>query len=252
MEPNRIKQMWRENRPVAVAWLTLGEPHAAELLAHQGFDAIVIDMQHGIGVTPDRAIACIRAINTTNTVPFVRVPWNEPVHFQYVLDAGALGVIVPLVNSPAEAARAAGACRYPPLGYRSIGPNRVTFANPDYYARANDEVICLVMIEHIKAVEQIDAIAQTAGIDGFYIGPGDLGISLGIGPDATGDARHIAASRQTLEAARRHGLVAGFHPSGPADARQRISEGYQFCPCGGDWEFLLSGSAEALATFRAG
>lgn len=252
MGPNRIKQMWRENRPVSVAWLTLGEPHAAELVAHQGFDAIVIDMQHGISVTPDRATECIRAINTTNAVPIVRVPWNDPVHFQYVLDAGALGVIVPLVNSPAEAARAAGACRYPPVGFRSIGPNRVTFANADYFPSANDEVICLVMIEHIQAVEQIDEIARVAGIDGFYIGPGDLGISLGIGPDPHGDARHAAACRQTLEAAQRHGLVAGFHPSGPADARRRVEEGYKFCPCGGDWEFLLAGSAEALATFRKG
>jgi 4-hydroxy-2-oxoheptanedioate aldolase len=207
-------------------------------------------MQHGVAVTPDRAAECIRAINTTSAVPLVRVPWNDPVHFQYVLDAGAIGVIVPLVNSPAEAARAAGACRYPPVGFRSIGPNRVTFANADYFARANDEVICLVMIEHIRAVEQIDEIAVVPGIDGFYIGPGDLGISLGIGPDASSDPRHVAACRQTLAAARRHGLVAGYHPSGPADARRLVGEGYQFCPCGGDWEILLAGSAEALATFR--
>jgi 4-hydroxy-2-oxoheptanedioate aldolase len=251
MRPNQVKRLWREERPVRASWLITGDPAAAELLAHAGFDAIVIDMQHGSGIGPERAVAAMRAINTTPTVPFVRVPWNDPVHLQYVLDAGAYGVIVPLVNTPAEAARAAGACRYPPLGYRSAGPNRVALGEgADYLQRANDEIACLVMIEHIDAVDQIEAIAGVPGIDGFFIGPGDLAFSLGLAPAAdVQDPHHVAACERVRDVARAHGLVAGIATSGPAEARRRVQEGYTFCPFGSDWGFIRQGASDALATF---
>jgi 4-hydroxy-2-oxoheptanedioate aldolase len=251
MRPNRVKQRWREGQPVRATWLLSGDPFLAEVLAHSGVDAVVLDMQHGAGIGPDRAVACLQAINTTDTVPFVRVPWNDPVHLQYVLDAGAYGIIVPLVNTAEDAARAAGACRYPPLGYRSAGPHRVTLGDGgDYLERANEEITCLVMIEHISAVENIEAIAQVPGIDGFFIGPGDLALSLGLPADAGGnDPAHIAACRRVRDVALANGLIVGIATSGPEDARQRVRDGYGFCPFGSDWGFVAQGIRSALATF---
>ena len=119
MRPNRVKALWREGKDVRAAWTLTGDPLTAEILANAGFDAVLIDMQHGFTIGPERAGTLLHAISTTEAVPLVRVPWNEPFHIQYVLDAGAYGVVVPLVNSVEDAKRAAGACRYPPLGFRS-------------------------------------------------------------------------------------------------------------------------------------
>jgi 4-hydroxy-2-oxoheptanedioate aldolase len=253
MRPNRVKQLWREGQPVRAAWVLSGDPLTAEILANAGFDAILIDMQHGFTIGPERVGTLLHAISTTAAVPLVRVPWNDPVHLQYVLDAGAYGVIVPLVNTPEEAARAAGACRYPPLGFRSIGPNRVTYyAGADYVEHANDEIICLVMIEHIDAVGRIDAIARVPGIDGFFIGPGDLAMSMGLPPDGgAADLRFRDACRRVLDAARANGLVAGIAPFSPEDARRQVDEGFAFCPFGNDWSFLVEGAEAALRAFGA-
>jgi 4-hydroxy-2-oxoheptanedioate aldolase len=251
MRPNRVKQLWREGKPVRATWTITGDPLTVELLANAGFDAVLVDMQHGFTIGPERIGRLLQTISTTAAVPMVRVPWNDPVHIQYVLDAGAYGVIVPLVNTPEEAARAAGACRYPPLGYRSIGPNRVMFyGGDDYVERANDEIACLVMIEHIDAVGRIDAIARTPGLDGFFIGPGDLALSLGLPPgQGAADQRFRDACQRVLDAARANGLVAGIAPLSVEDARQRTAEGWTFCPFGNDWSFLADGAEAALRAF---
>src|SRR5438093_10893286 len=127
MRPNRVKQLWREGKDVRAAWTLTGDPLTAEILANAGFDAILIDMQHGFTIGPERVGTLLHAISTTAAVPLVRVPWNDPVHIQYVLDAGAYGVIVPLVNTMQAASRAAGACTYPPTGFRSTVPNRLAY-----------------------------------------------------------------------------------------------------------------------------
>ena len=172
MPPNKIKALWKEGKPATARWLQTGDPYIAEAMANAGYDAIIIDMEHGMAVTPDRAVACLQAISTTDTVPLVRVAWNYPREIQFVLDAGAYGVIVPLVNTYDEAVQTAGASRYPPIGYRSLGPNRVSFyAGADYFQHANEEIIVLVMIETVQAVDNLEEIAKAPGIDGFYIGP---------------------------------------------------------------------------------
>ncbi len=254
MRPNKVKALWRENRPVTVGWMGTADPYVAETLAHAGFDAIVLDMQHGMAIGPDRAALCFQAISTTDTVPFVRVPWNDPALIQYVLDAGAYGVIVPLVMTVEDARRAAGACRYPPLGYRSVGPNRARlYGGADYVQRANEEIACLVMIEHIAAVERVEEIAQVPGIDGFFIGPADLALSLGLPPGADiGEPRHVAACQRVLAAARSRGLVAGIACSGPEEARRRIAEGFNFNPIGSDIGFIAGGAQRAIRLFQTG
>jgi len=187
-----------------------------------GFDVLVLDMQHGMTIGPDRAGLWLQAVSTTDTVPIVRVPWNEPVFIQWALDAGAYGVIVPLVNTREEATKAGSACRYPPLGYRSVGPNRVRFyAGADYIQQANEEIICLVMVEDINTVAHVEELAEAPGIDGFYIGPTDLAASMGIAPmDFRENARHAEACQRVLDVAKARGLIAGVHCMSPEPAAQ--------------------------------
>jgi len=252
MRANKVKALWKQGKPVAVGWVSSADTYVAEVLANAGFDALVLDMQHGMGIGPDRAALWLQAVSTTNTVPMVRVPWNEPWYMQWVLDAGAYGVIVPLVNSREEAAKAGGACRYPPLGYRSMGPNRARlYGGVDYFQNANQEIACLVMVEDLRTVDQIDELAKAPGIDGFYIGPADLAISMGVAPGGyRQDERHAAACRRVAQAAKASGLVAGIHCGGADEAVQRFSEGFKLCPIGSDVGMMAAGASSALQVVR--
>ncbi|MBI2942257.1 MAG: 2,4-dihydroxyhept-2-ene-1,7-dioic acid aldolase [Chloroflexi bacterium] len=252
MRPNRIKRLWREGKPVVVGWLFTADPYVVETMAHAGFDALVLDMQHGAGIGPDRPVTALQAISTTDTVPLVRVPWNDPVYIQYALDAGAYGVIVPLVNSRADAERAVDARRFPPLGNRSIGANRAhLYAGADYFAQANDEIVCLVMVEHVDAVERVDEIVTTPGIDGVYIGPSDLAASLGLPPGLdVQDSRHLAACQRVLDASLATGVVAGMHCAGPDEAKRRFAQGFHLCTIGVDVRFVAAGARAALDGVR--
>lgn len=248
MRKNKVKELWRQDRPVAVGWLSTPDPYVAETMANAGFDALVLDMQHGMGIGPDRAVNCIQVISTTDTVPLVRVPWNEPAYIQWVLDAGAYGVIVPLVGSYEDAVKAGGACRYAPLGYRSVGPNRARYyAGADYFQHANEEIICLVMIEHIDTIPRLEEIAKAPGIDGFYIGPADLAVTMGLPPGMDiQDERHVAACQRVLDVARARNLVAGIHCGGPDEVARRFKQGFRFAPIGADIGFVATGARAAL------
>lgn len=252
MRPNKVKALWRAGKAVTVGWQSTPDTYVTEALAHAGFDALVLDMQHGMGIGPDRAAVWLQVVSSTETVPFVRVPWNEPVFIQWALDAGAYGVIVPLVNNLEEATQAARAARYAPQGFRSVGPNRVRlYAGADYVENANDEIVCLVMIEHPDSVAKMEEIAKAPGIDGFYIGPSDLAVAMGLSA-STGqnDPRHQEACQRVLDVARAHGLVAGIHCGGPEQAAQRFAQGFSFCPLGSDVGFVSGGAQAALTTVR--
>ena len=251
MRLNKIKQLWREGQPATAAWLSTGNTFLAEVMAHAGFDAVIIDMQHGMGLSPEKAIQCMQAISTTDTVPVVRMSWNDPKDIQFVLDAGAYGVIVPLVNTKAEAELAVGAAKYPPIGFRSIGPNRARlYSGPDYVQHANDETFVLVMIETMEAVNNLEEIASVPGLDGFYVGPGDLAVSLGLtpGPDARRDPRHAEACQRVVDVARAHGLIPCHHGSGPEEAADRFAQGFMMCQIGSDSGMVANASASALKT----
>jgi 4-hydroxy-2-oxoheptanedioate aldolase len=252
MRPNKIKALWKEGKPACLGWMNTADTYCAEVMAHAGFDGLVLDMQHGMGIGPDRAALWLQAVSTTETVPMVRVPWNEPYFIQYVLDAGSYGVIVPLINNRAEAEKAAGACRYPPLGYRSNGPNRTSlYSGSGYFQNANDEIICLLLIEHIDAVNNLDEIARTPGIDGFYNGPTDLAISMGMDPaQGLGTPEHEAALQRILDVAHAHGLAAGVHPRGGEEAARRVKQGFDVMSLGGATGFMVSAARSAIEVFR--
>ena len=253
MRKNKVKDLWRQGKPAVMGWCSTGNPYVAELMAHTGYDALVVDWQHGVGVTQSSVVACLQAIGNTDTVPIVRVPWNEPTYIQYMLDAGAYGVIVPMVNTPEDAARAGLACRYAPQGIRSIGFNRPALSGglEEYVRQANEETICLVMIETVEALERVEEIAQAPQIDGLYVGPSDLSLDMGTSlSDWATDERHLAANRRVVEAARAAGIAPCHHGAGPADGARLIEQGFMLCQIGSDVRMLSTATASGLRAFK--
>ncbi|SVB27984.1 uncharacterized protein METZ01_LOCUS180838 [marine metagenome] len=254
MKGNRVKKLWNENRPAVQAWSATGNAAIVEMFAHTGFDAVTIDWQHGVGVNQQTVVDCIRAMGSApDVVPIVRLPKNEPDYISYVLDAGAYGVIVPMVNTAAQARAAGLACRYAPIGTRSIAANRPTISEPlgDYVKRTNDDVICLVMIETREALDNVEEIAKAPGIDGLYIGPSDLSLDMGVSiTDWANDSRHIQAVERIFSAANAAGIVACHHGSGPKESAQFVKMGSMLCQIGNDMKLLTGISNQVLNEFR--
>src|SRR5512133_1379430 len=255
MRPNRVKELWRAGKPAITGWCSTADPYIAEVMVRGGFDAMILDMQHGMGIGPDRAASWLQVVGQNPDVtPLVRVPWNEPAFIQWVLDAGAMGVIIPMVNSLEDAKKAIGACRYPPIGYRSNGPNRARYVNgSDYFERANDEVICLVMMETVEGIDSIDEIANLPGVDGYYIGPTDLAISMGVKPAFdVKDPRHVAAVQKVVDTAKAHGQTAGIHVGTVEEGIRRWKQGFGLTPIFSDMWAISAGINQKISEFKAG
>lgn len=176
MRPNAAKVLMREGGRVLNAWCSIPSAYVAEVLGHQGFDTVTIDLQHG-AIDYMAAFHMLQAVSATPATPFARVPWNEPGLLMKLLDSGAYGLICPMINSRRDCEDFVGACRYPPMGWRSFGPNRVVqYAGSDYWQHANREIILLAQVETAEAVANIDDILDVPGLDGIYVGPGDLSL----------------------------------------------------------------------------
>ncbi|MGH9603501.1 MAG: HpcH/HpaI aldolase family protein [Terriglobales bacterium] len=227
MRPNHLQQIWKKKQTAINAWLTIPSAWVAEVTAHAGFDALTIDMQHGLA-DYQATVSMIQAISATDVVPMVRAPWNEPSIIMRMLDAGAWGVICPMVNTREQAEAFVGACRYPPAGYRSYGPIRTgLYAGDDYLAQANDSILTLAQIETAEALENLDEILSVKGLNGVYVGTMDLSISLGVAP--AGDLRISelrAALQQIARRAQQRGLVAGVHARTPGESALLAGWGY--------------------------
>ncbi len=255
MRENTLKSAWLGGESTIGLWLTSTSPLMARRLAHSGADYVCVDMQHG---TSDytQALAMLMAMERAPAVPIVRVPWNEPGIIGRVLDAGAMGVIVPMVNTVAEAEAAVGACRYPPHGSRSNGPIIAADAlGPDYATGADEQIVCIPMIETSEAVSNVDAIARVPGIDAFYVGPGDLSRSLGLVPDLEQmDPTFLAAARKIIDAAKANGIAPGIH-STPAMSAARIDFGFRMVTVTSDLqaaEMFARSSIEAIRSGESG
>lgn len=207
-----LTRSWRAGITTTNAWLTIPDALPAEIAARAGFASLCIDMQHGL-IDHAAAVRILQATSGSGVPVLVRVPWNEPSVIMRALDAGAGGIIVPMVNSRAEAGAAVAACRYPPAGIRSYGPIRPALTDgPGYVDAANDAVLVFAMIETSKAIADLDAIAATPGLDGLYVGPADLSLALGLPPrqDSTVEL-HQATVKRIFAAAKQHGKVVGMH-----------------------------------------
>ncbi len=253
MRENKLKQLWKQGKTVVNAWLTIPSSWSAELMAHAGFDSLTIDMQHGLA-DYQTALTMLQAISTTDVVPLARVPWNDPAIVMRLLDAGAYGLICPMVNTRAEAEAFVGACRYAPVGYRSYGPIRaLVYGGDDYGSHANENVITLAMIETAKALQNLDDIAATPGLDGFYIGPADLSLSMGLADFANFKNPELLRLLDTvLNAAARHNLVPGIHANTPENAIMLSERGFRFVTPANDTLLLRDAAKNAVAQTRKG
>lgn len=246
----RLDQCWKEDRPAFGLWGSIPSPLTAELAGAAGFDYLCVDLQHG-GADEDRMVAMFEALEARGAVPFARVAYNEPWMINRVLDLGAAGVIVPLVNTAEEARRAVSACRYPPHGVRSYGPLRAALtvgsADPERLAAG---VLCFAMIETRHGLDNVEEIAATSGLDGIYIGPSDLSLGLGREPGHGGDVLEKAIAR-IREACAAAGIIAGMHCNGGgAEARARAAAGFQLVTVGVDASLFRGAVAGELDAAR--
>lgn len=252
MCPNDIKDRISAGGSILNAWCSIASSHVAEAIAHQGVDSVTIDLQHG-AIDFAAAFQMLQAIATSPAIPLARVPWNEPGILTKLLDAGAYGLICPMVDTCEAAEAFVAACRYPPVGSRSYGPNRVVYtAGADYWQRANREVLLLAQIETRTAVANLESILSVPGLDGVYVGPGDLSLSYGAAPTmAPSDPGVLAVMAAIREAAAGRGMVAAVHTDGAQTARQRFKEGFQICSLPTDMRFLITAIRGAVAEVRA-
>lgn len=228
--------------------LGLGSPLAAELFAHSGIDFILLDTQHG-SFGPDSTIATLMAMAAGSATPMARVARNDYTLIGRLLDEGALGIVVPMVDAPDDARAAADACRFPPRGARSWGWGRAARYGADYSDVVNDEVFVAVQIESQQAVEQAEAILAVPGIDGCWVGPSDLALSMGLHPrDMSTDDRHRRALERVVEACRNTGKIPGLACSSPAEAKARVDQGFRFLTAASDVGMLLAGARDGLET----
>jgi 4-hydroxy-2-oxoheptanedioate aldolase len=251
MRENALRQAWARGERTVNGWLSIPSGFAAEVMAHQGWDSLTVDLQHGV-VDYQTAVAMLQAISTTATVPMVRVPWLDPGILMKVLDAGSYGVICPMVNNAAEAEALVRACRYPPRGTRSFGPIRATlYAGADYPKHADRTVLVLAMVETAQALDYLEAILGVEGLDGIYVGPSDLSAALGCPPTLDPDEpKVVEAIEHVLGSAKAAGLWAGIHTATPAYARRMHELGFDFVSLASDSRLLATKSQEALAEIR--
>jgi 4-hydroxy-2-oxoheptanedioate aldolase len=230
MRKNPLKELFAKGEKVVNGWIAVPNSFQAETYAAQGFDSVTLDMQHG-AVDISDLVPLLQAVQLAGPTAMVRVPWNEPASIMRVLDAGAYGVICPMINTKAEAEAFVSAGRYPPLGGRSNGPFRASqFAGSDYVLHANQEILLFAMIETREAMKNLDAILSVPGLDGTYVGPTDL--SLSMGKPATldpSDPEVLAAMLEIAKKTKAAGKIAGAHTDGPKTAAKRFADGYQFC-----------------------
>ena len=252
MRENTALSAWQRDEQTIGLWLSLANTYSAEVMANLGFDWVCVDMQHGLIDYTD-LVRMLPAISTSNATPLVRVPWNEPYEIMKALDAGASGVIIPLVNNRAEAERAVSACRYPPKGMRSFGPARAAMAlGKNYLHEANDEIACIVMIETKEALENLDDILSTPGIDAAFIGPADLAFALELTPTGDNDhPTHVAAVDHILARCLEHNVAAGIHTGSLAYTQKYLAQGFHMVTLGQDSAFMARLARQELKAARA-
>lgn len=252
MAVNRLKALWRADRAAINGWLSIGDGLSAEIMARLGWDACTVDLQHGTAGY-QQMLGCLQAIGQTQAVPLVRVSWNEPGAIMRALDAGALGIICPMVDDAEQAAHLARWCRYPPRGRRSMGPIRAGIAHDNYVARANDQIVVMPMIETAEGLANVEAIAAVPGIDALYVGPSDLSFTMGLKPHLDSqDPRVLKAFDRIIAAGRKHNVAVGGHALTAKYALSMIKRGFRFVSVANDAGFLAEGAGACVAALRAG
>lgn len=256
MKKNFVRTKLKQNEASIGTWLTLPDPVSAQLMARTGFDWLTVELEH-TPISMETAAQSFAIISQTGAVPLARIPWNTGENVKRVLDTGAWGIVVPMVNSRAEAEAAVSAARYQPLGTRSVG-GQLHAANFDtdpatYYANANDEILVVIMAEHIDAIERADDILSVPGIDAVFIGPNDLHNSMGKKPVFESDHKEfVDAVKHILKTAEKYGVAPGIHVVDAAAAQRRRDEGFKFIAVASEAGLMLSKAREVTTALGIG
>lgn len=254
MRTNWVREKLRAGQPTIGCFLGLESPNVAELLANAGFDWLIVETEHN-GLDSAEIEHMLMAMNGTETIPLVRIPSSNPVFIQRALDMGAMGIVVPLVKTPAEAQAIVRATRLPPQGNRSWGPlraSRYTFDNEDYFNRINDNILVTLILETKEAVDNLEAIASVPGIDAIYLGPWDLCLSLGLNPLHQPFPEINTIIERMVTVARKTGIAAGIGAVTPGELQERRTQGFTLLGYGPDYFLLASAARAGLAAFRDG
>ena len=248
MYVNTAKQKMLEGKPAFGYAMHLGSPIVAEVMARTGIDFLLVEMQHGAW-GHDSAFAALMGITGGSAVPMARIAKNDYFLIGKMLDQGCMGIIVPMVDTAADAKAAADACRLPPQGNRSWGMGRARAYGDDYLLWADEQVYVAVQIESKTAVDNAEAIMATPGVDGCWIGPNDLGLSMGIHPrDIPKSEEHARALEKVKEACKNTGKILGLSCSSPEEAAQRSKDGYRFLTASSDANLMLSAARAGMKT----
>jgi 4-hydroxy-2-oxoheptanedioate aldolase len=253
MQPNSLTQIFKSGGTAVNGWCAIPSSWSAELMARAGWDSVTLDLQHGL-LDYTSAVPMLQAINLSSAVPMARVPWNEPGIIMKLLDAGALGIICPMINTRDECERFVGACRYAPRGYRSFGPTRarVAYGN-DYEQGAADNVLTFAMVETAEALANVEAIVSVPGLTGVYVGPADLGLSMGSHERGDPTVPEVVAALDTIGAAcKKAGVVAGIHCGSVEYGLRMAAKGYQLITILSDGNLLAAAAAAAVKGMRTG
>jgi 4-hydroxy-2-oxoheptanedioate aldolase len=249
---NKLRARLKSGKACVNAWLAIPSGFSAEVMAQCGFDSVTVDMQHGVQDYLS-LVQCYQAMDRYPITPMVRVPWNEPGIIGKVLDAGAWGVICPMINTPAEAKALANACLYPPQGRRSNGPIRAAAygEGTSYQLVANDEVLVIPMIETQEALDNLDAILDVPGISGIYVGPSDLGFSLGLKPMLDREEPKVLSIYEMLiKATSKRGLFAGVHNLTGTYAARMVDMGFRLVTLANDSGLMARAARAEIAATR--
>lgn len=253
MRENTLKTRWRNNQWTLNGWCAIPSPWSAELMANQGWDSVTVDLQHGL-IHYETAVQMFQAISTTNAFPLARIPWLEAGIIGKLLDAGAYGIICPMVNTREDAERLVAYTHYAPQGTRSFGPIRaLLYGGADYPTHANETIVVFAMIETAQALKNLDDILSVKGLDAVYVGPADLSLALGCNPTFDDvDPPAAEAIDHVLARAKAHGVVAGIHNGTPEKALERIKKGFQFVTISSDARLMAAGAQGVMKKMRGG
>ncbi|MFB0907534.1 MAG: 4-hydroxy-2-oxoheptanedioate aldolase [Spirosomataceae bacterium] len=253
MSVSNLKSRWQADETIVNAWISIPNSWTAEIVAHAGFDTMTIDTQHGLATDLSTILPMLQAILATGTVSFVRLPDHNAAYIMRMLDAGAGGLICPMVNNRHEAEEFVKNCHYPPLGYRSFGPVRAgELYKGDYFKDAADTFLTMVMIETADGVKNLDEIAATPHLDGLYVGPWDLSLAMDFNTLADFQSPDLLKLLdKILNAAAKHGKTAGIHCNSPETARQMSEMGFRFVTPFSDSSGLSNAANEALKEFKS-
>ena len=250
-EPKSLVKFWEEGNSSLNGWLGINSPVSAEAMAKLDWDTVTIDTQHGM-VDLGQAMTMLQAIAATGKITLCRVPWNDPTWIMKFLDAGAVGIICPMINTKSQCENFVGACRYAPEGGRSWGPVRIPFSNPlDYKEWANSNIATIAMIETQEALDNLEDIMSVAGLNAIYVGPSDLAISLGEKPDILARSKKVQnAMNHILKTANKYGIEPGLHTGSGEMAKEYLSNGWRLTTILNDVRLMALGALGEIEKAR--